>query len=155
MLLSFFALEFSGALTPCGHSLAPWARASPGLPFRIRCLVQGHSISYCAGAFLLSPKHLLWHWEAGTSQVFQWDMDTHWVSGEIQAATELPHMLNKTSVFWRLFCAEFSLAVPMDINLGTCLRFYLGAGSSCCSCSALPSNTESWDVWPSTMESWR
>lgn len=148
MLLSFFALTpFSGALTPFGHSLAPSARALQGLPFKIRCLVQSHHISY-----LLSPKHPPWRWKAGTSQVFQWDIHTHQVSDEIQASTGLSHLLNKASAFWSLFCAEFSPAMLMDINLGTCLRFSLAAASSCCSCSALPSNTESWDVWPSTHE---
>lgn len=143
MLLSFFALTpFSGALTPFGHSLAPSARALQGLPFKTRCLDQRHSTSYCAGAFLLSPKHPPWHWKAETSQVFQWDIHIHQVSGKIQASTELSHLLNKASVFWSLFCAEFSPAMLMDINLGTCLRFSLGAASSCCSCSALPSNTE-------------
>lgn len=150
MLLSFLALTpFSGALTPFGHSLAPSARALQGLPFNIRCLAQRHHISYCAGAFLLSPKHPLWHCKAGTSRVFQWGIHRYWVSGEIQAATELSYMLNQASVFWSLFCAEFSPAMPMDINLGTCLRFSLGAANSCCSSSALPSNTECWDVWPS------
>lgn len=61
MLLSFFfaLIPFSRALTSFGHSLAPSSRALQGLPFKIRCLVQRHCISYCARAFLLSPKHPL------------------------------------------------------------------------------------------------
>lgn len=152
---SHCSLFFShGALTPFGPSLAP--SALQGLPFKIRWL-RG-TVSPTVLEHFCSPKHPLWCWKAGTSQVFQGNIErdisvghiseTLGLSGEIQAAPQLSHMLKKASVSWSLFCAEFSPAMPVDSNLGTCLGFSLGEASSCCSCSALPSNTEIWDVWP-------
>lgn len=64
MLLAFSGLSsFSVAFSPFGDSLPPSPRAREAtskLPFKIRCLVQRHHISHCAGAFLFSSKHPLW-----------------------------------------------------------------------------------------------